>query len=492
MLNFGIIVKINFMKGNFIHFFVFLVLMQVSCKGKEILVPKGTKYPTDGTIEVYTTNHNGSLKLFKKAYNIKFQDKVTANLNIELNLAQTKQEMEGFGAALTGSSAHVLMNLSASQRSAILKDLFDPIEGIGLKYLRLTMGASDFSLNNFTYNDIATSQQDLLLTYFSIETEQATLIPVLKEILAINPGIKLMGSPWSAPAWMKSNKSLTNGGKVDTAFYQTYANYFVKYIQAFKQNGIQIDAITIQNEPLFAASYMSTEMSAVAQTKFIKNNLGPAFANNNISTKIIIYDHNWDRPDYPLTILADSSARKYIAGTAFHCYGGNVSAMSQVQNNYPDKGIYFTECSGGDFSSDFGNNLAWNAENLMIGSPRNGAKTVLFWNLALDENHGPKNGGCQDCRGVITINSGSQIIDKNVEYFLLGHASKFVQDKAKRLETMDSRAQGFSQIAYLNPDGTKVLLAYNHQSNTQKIQVTLNNQSFNYDIEAGALVTFKW
>jgi glucosylceramidase len=166
--------------------------------------------------------------------------------------------------------------------------------------------------------------------------------------------------------------------------------------------------------------------------------------------------------------------------------------MSQVQNNYPDKGIYFTECSGGDFSSDFGNNLAWNAENLMIGSPRNGAKTVLFWNLALDENHGPKNGGCQDCRGVITINSGSQIIDKNVEYFLLGHASKFVQDKAKRLETMDSRAQGFSQIAYLNPDGTKVLLAYNHQSNTQKIQVTLNNQSFNYDIEAGALVTFKW
>ncbi len=206
-------------------------------------------------------------------------------------------------------------------------------------------------------------------------------------------------------------------------------------MQAFKANGIDIDAITIQNEPLYAAPYMSTEMSAQAQAEFIKTALGPAFEAAQIKTKIIIYDHNWDRVDYPLSVLSDADARKYVAGSAFHCYGGNVNAMNQVQTAYPDKGIYFTECSGGDFSPDFSNNLSWNSENLIIGSPRNGAKTVLFWNLALDENHGPRNGGCQDCRGVVTINSINKIVSKNVEYYALGHASKFLLPKAKRIET---------------------------------------------------------
>lgn len=481
------------MKGIFAPVLLLICFLQVNCKSKEIMVPNTSNNPTDGSVSVWLTTHSGGLKMVKSPLQLKLQSKTTADVNIDLDLSQTKQEMEGFGAAVTGSSAYVLMtHLGATQRAQILKDLFDTKDGIGLGYVRLTMGASDFSLQNYTYNDIPNGQTDMLQTSFSIAQEETNLIPLLKEILAINPNLKIMGSPWSAPVWMKSNKSFTNGGKVDTAYYSAYALYFVKYIQAFKQNGILIDAITIQNEPLYAAPYMSTEMSAEAQALFIKSYLGPAFAANSITTKIIIYDHNWDRPDYPLSILADADARKYVSGTAFHCYGGNVSAMSQVMTQYPDKGIYFTECSGGDFSTDFGNNLAWNSENLLIGSPRNGAKTVLFWNLALDENHGPKNGGCADCRGVITVNSSTKFIDKNVEYYVLGHSSKLLQAHALKLQTADTRSLGLSQVAYLNPDGTKVVVAYNHQATALKLQVNIGSQSYSYSLESGALVSFKW
>ncbi|MFZ4796831.1 MAG: glycoside hydrolase family 30 protein [Bacteroidia bacterium] len=476
-----------------IRFIFILLLIQISCKGKEILIPPSSNNPTDGTIAVWKTSNDGSILLYKQPVNIKFSTNITADVNINIDALQYRQTMDGFGAALTGSSAYVLMkNLNATQRNNILKDLFDPINGIGLSYLRLTIGASDFSLNNFTYNDISLDQKDTALTSFSIATEEEYVIPVLKEILAINPNVQIMASPWSAPAWMKLNKSLIKGGKLDPTFYTTYANYFVKYINAFASYGININAITIQNEPLYAAPYLSLEMSALEQADFIKIAIGPAFTKNNIQTKIIIYDHNWDRPDYPLTVLADSAARKYISGTAFHCYGGNVSAMSQVSAQYPDKGIYFTECSGGEWSKNFGSNLAWNTENLIIGSPRNDAKNVLFWNLALDENFGPRNGGCQDCRGVISVNSINNQIQKNVEYYLLGHASKFVQFNAKRIVTADTRSAGISQVAYINTDGSKVLLAYNYQTISQKIQINENGKSFNYSIEPGSLVTFKW
>jgi glucosylceramidase len=481
------------MKGQFPIILIIGILFQFSCKGKEILIPNVPPITNNGVVSVWKTNKDGSLALFKEPLNIKYSAKQSTLIDIDINKTNTKQEMDGFGASLTGSSSFVLMkHLTATQRADCLKELFDTSNGIGLSYLRLTMGASDFSLTNYTYHDIPLNQTDTAMSQFSLSSEEEFLIPVLKEILAINPNLKLMASPWSAPAWMKTNKSLIKGGSVNASYYAAYAKYFVKYVQAFKSNGIDIDAITIQNEPLYAAPYMSTEMSAQAQADFIKTALGPAFVANDIKTKIIIYDHNWDRIDYPLSILSDADARKYVAGTAFHCYGGNVAAMNQVQTQYPDKGIYFTECSGGDFSPGFSGNLAWNSENLIIGSPRNGAKTVLFWNLALDENHGPRNGGCQDCRGVVTVNSINSMISKNVEYYALGHSSKFLLPKAKRIETSDIRALGVSQVAYLNPDGSKVLVVFNHQSTSQKIQVNDGTNSFNYSIESGSLITFKW
>jgi glucosylceramidase len=475
-----------------IQFILLIAILQLSCKGKEILVPTPTQPVVNG-VTLYKTNKEGTVLLSKVPAKIPYTIKVSDAVDINIDINLTRQKMEGFGAALTGSSAYVLMkHLTPTQRTLVLKDLFSVEDGIGINYLRLTIGASDFSLSDFTYNETVGNVPDTSLSNFSIALENEYLIPALKEILAINPHIHIMSSPWSAPAWMKINKSLKNGGKVDAQFYKAYANYFVKYIQAFQEQNIPIDAITIQNEPLYAAPYMSTEMSAQEQVAFINTALAPAFKANRIQTKIIIYDHNWDNTNYPLSVLSNVQARNSVAGTAFHCYAGSVTAMQQVATLYPNHGIYFTECSGGDFAKDFGNNLAWNAENLIIGAPRNSAKTVLFWNLALDELSGPKNGGCQDCRGVITVPSSGQIHHKNVEYYLLGHAAKFIQYDAQRIETPNTRSNGISQVAYLNPNGSKVLLAFNHKDTSQKIQVIQSDRVFTYTLEAGSLVTFIW
>ncbi|MFK7813046.1 MAG: glycoside hydrolase family 30 beta sandwich domain-containing protein, partial [Maribacter sp.] len=271
---------------------------------------------------------------------------------------------------------------------------------------------------------------------------------------------------------------------------ESYATYFVKYIQAMATNNIPIQSITIQNEPLYAAPYISMEMSAEEQKLFIRDYLGPQFEANNIATKVIIYDHNWDDVNYPLDILSDATAKDFIEGTAFHCYAGDVSAMSQVHDAHPNVGIYFTECSGGDFAPDYAANLSWNTENLIVGATRNWSKTVLFWNLALDENSGPKNGGCDNCRGVVTINSSTKAIAKNEEYVLLGHISKFVKPGAKRIETPETRGQDISQAAFINPDGEIVVVAFNHKSETQKVQFQYQQEAFNYELKGGMLATF--
>ena len=303
-----------------------------------------------------------------------------------------------------------------------------------------------------------------------------------------------MATPWTAPAWMKTNQGLIDGGNLKTSLYAAYAQYFVQYITAMADQGIPIAAITVQNEPLHRApGYPSMEMSASEQLIFIRDHLGPAFERANLDTKVIIYDHNWDETAYPLEILADSEAKKYVWGSAFHCYAGEVDAMSEVNRAHPDRGIFFTECSGGAWSPNFGANLAWNMENLFVGAPRNWAKTVLLWNLALDEQAGPQNGGCQDCRGVISVGSSNGAVTKNVEYYLLGHVARFVRPGACRIASPSTRSSGISQVAYQNIDQSLVLMAYNHLDRPLDIEVlTGNNQAFQYTLPAGALATFSW
>jgi glucosylceramidase len=291
-------------------------------------------------------------------------------------------------------------------------------------------------------------------------------------------------------------KMLANlqGGKLREDCYQVYADYFARYIQAMKDQGITIDAVTPQNEPLyFTASYPCMEMQAEEQASFIKGYLGPKFASEGISTKIIIYDHNWDVTDYAISILNDATAKSYIAGSAFHAYAGNVTAMSTVHMAHPDKGLYFTEISGGGWATDFASNLVWYMENIFIGTTRNWSKTALLWNLALNEYDGPQNGGCGDCRGVLTITDFNGFVEKHEEYYAIAHFSKFVRPGAIRVSTIiPQELASVTGVAFINPDGTKTLVVSNGNEDAKTFKVVQGRKNFAYSLPPESVVTFNW
>lgn len=411
---------------------------------------------------------------------------------IEVDPAIQYQRMVGFGAAITGSSAWLInRGLSARQRDGLMNALFDPSSGIGLSFMRLTIGASDFSLQSYTYDDVQAGGSDFGLSEFSVQRERADLIPIARQAKSLNPRLEFMASPWSAPAWMKTSGSLS-GGSLSEGSYGVYAQYLVKYLKAFAAEGLAMHAISVQNEPAHVAGYPTMSMSAAEQGTFIGQHLGPLFSQEGISTRILGFDHNWNTPEYPIALLGNAQASPYIAGSAFHCYAGDVSAQSLVRDAYPGKDIYFTECSGGDWATDFGANLAWNVKNLVIGAPRNWSKSVLLWNVALDPRGGPANGGCSNCRGVVTIDPSNGRVKYNVEYYALGHASKFVVPGAIRIASASSAATGLLSVAFLNPDGSRVLIVLNSASQSRTFKVRAGGQAFTSTLGAGAVATYKW
>ncbi|MFA5662001.1 MAG: glycoside hydrolase family 30 beta sandwich domain-containing protein, partial [Bacteroidales bacterium] len=324
---------------------------------------------------------------------------------------------------------------------------------------------------------------------FDLGYDRRYLIPVLKSILKINPHIRLMASPWSAPVWMKTNNS-TIGGRLKTEYYQAYALYFVKYVQQMKAEGIVIDAVTVQNEPLHGGNNPSMEMSPAEQAEFIKNYLGPAFAANNIETKIVIYDHNCDRPDYPLTVLADEEAYGYIDGTAFHLYGGDISAMSTIHDAHPDKSLYFTEQwigAPGNFAGD----VQWHMREVIIGSMRNWSKVALEWNLASDPKTGIHTpGGCTTCLGAITIDGNK--VTRNPAWYIIAHAAKFVRPGSVRVESAYSgNPDDLPNVAFLTPDNGVVLLIMNNIDRKQTFNTDINGTSFSTELGAGEVATIR-
>ncbi len=414
-----------------------------------------------------------------------------AVVNITLQPDQTYQTIEGFGAALTGSSAYLInRGMDSRKRSQLLEELFSRDKGIGLSYLRLTMGASDFSVSDFTYSDLPSGTTDFNLTHFSLAQDTIDLIPVIHEIQALSPYIQLMASPWSPPAWMKTSGKLA-GGKLRPDHYEVYARYFVRYIREMEKQGIQITAITPQNEPLhFKATYPCMEMQASEQADFIKHHLGPLFKAQGIDTRIIVYDHNWNRPDYPLSLLNDPEAKPFIAGAAFHAYAGKVEAMGIVQKAHPDTDLYFTEISGGDWAPDFSDNLMWYLRNVLFGSLRQGARAALFWNLALNEQHGPTNGGCQDCRGVVTLLSDGSI-QYNEEYYALAHFSKFVKPGAMRIDcTTDETKIDLGMVAFKNPDGQIIAVVANFEPQAHLISLRLGKETWHFEIPPLSVATW--
>lgn len=480
-----------------IFFYLITILIVLSCDKENGPKPKPPVSATEiGKASAWLTTGDKA-KLLNKENDVSITEITSTTLPlITLDASQTFQQIDGFGAALTGSSAYLIKRLSSAKRSALLQELFDPATGIGISYVRLTIGASDFSVEDFSYNDMPSGGTDFELNNFSLTKDQ-DVISVMKQVIAVNPDIHIMGSPWSAPAWMKTNGSMKyiNGqsNKLKEECYETYANYFVKYIQGFAAEGITIEAVTPQNEPLYStASYPCMSMEASEQISFIKNNLGPALAEASLQTKIIAYDHNWDNTNYAISVLNDAGARPYVAGSAFHAYAGNVSAMTTVHNAHPDKSLYFTEVSGGEWASNFSDNLQWNMSNIFIGSTKNWSKNALMWNLALDSDFGPKNNGCSNCRGVIAIASDGTIT-RNVEYYSIGHFSKFVHSGAYRIASSSSEAiANVEYVGFLNPDGSIAFVIANNNDAMKSVSVKQGTGQFSYSIPAKSVVTLTW
>jgi glucosylceramidase len=468
---------------------LFLLACKKSSTGNSTVPPGNNNPPPGNEVDFWLTKGNESVKLQLQNTVLAFSTSTNNFPNIEVDDAVNFQAVDGFGFTLTGGSATVIDQLSSAKKAELLQDLFGTTgTAVSFSYLRLSIGASDLNAAPFSYNDLPAGQTDVALANFSLAEDTVHLIPLLKQILLINPNIKIMAAPWSPPVWMKDNGS-TIGGSLQPQYYSVYAQYFVKYIQAMKAGGINIDAVTPQNEPLHPGNNPSLLMTAVQQADFIKNHLGPAFQAAAIATKIVVYDHNCDRPDYPLTILNDPAAKAYVDGSAFHLYAGDISALTQVHTAHPDRNVYFTEQytpSNGSFAGD----LQWHLKNVIIGSMRNWSKTALEWNIANDGGFGPHtDGGCTTCKGAITVTSGSSYI-KNVGYYIVAHASKFVPPGSKRIQS--SLPSGLPNAAFKTPAGKKVLIVVNDGSSSLQFNIKQNGKWVTTYLDGGAVGTYIW
>jgi glucosylceramidase len=441
-------------------------------------------------VSLWLTNPDRSALFQQQAPPISFTASPATTQIIDVDSKKTYQTMDGFGFALTGGSAQLITKMDPAARAALLQELFaDDGTNIGVSYLRVSIGSSDMNDHVFSYDDLPTGQTDPTMAKFDLGPDKTDVVPVLKQILAINPKIKILGSPWSAPLWMKTTGE-ARGGVLKPEYFSAYATYFVKYIEAMKAEGITIDTLTIQNEPLNEKNTPSMLMLETEQHDFIKNDLGPAFKKAGIKTKIVLYDHNLDHPLYPLSILRDPEAAKYIDGTGFHLYGGTVDAMTEVHNAFPNKNLYFTEQSITDHSSTDATNLSKPVAHVIVGVSRNWSKNILLWNLAADPQNAPhtNDGGCTGCRGAITIDGNN--VTRLVAYYTLAHASKFVRPGSVRIasNTLDA----LPNVAFKTPDGKEVLIVSNTSDSTQKFDVRSGTRVFTTSLNAGSVGTYIW
>lgn len=413
------------------------------------------------------------------------------DLVIRVDPTKRHQRMVGFGAAITDASAWLIRTkLDPERRAALMRDLFGR-DGLGFSFTRVTIGASDFSRRHYSFDDPPGGKPDPELRHFSIGTERDTVVPVAREALAINPDLKVMASPWSPSGWMKTGGSMI-GGTLRPEYYAAYAEYFRRTVQAFGAAGVPVAYLSIQNEPDYSPpDYPGMKWAPADRARFVGRHLGPLLAKSREAPAILEWDHNWDKPEQPLAVLADPVARRYVAGVAWHCYGGNVAAQSKVRDAYPDKDVFFTECSGGGWRPGWAAAFREQMRDLVIGSTRHWARGVLMWNLALDEKGDPQLGGCTNCRGVVTIDSRTGAVTRNLEYYALGHASRFVRPGAHRVES-SAPARGVHSVAFRNPDGDMVLVALNDGAEPRRIRVQAGSRAFAHRLLAGSASTYIW
>ncbi len=441
-------------------------------------------------LQMYLTDPSTNTLLVKQA-----TPKIGANNEdipeISVNSSEKYQTIDGFGFALTGGSAYLLNKMSAEDRKEVFRKFYDPQYGIGASLVRISIGASDLSKKCFTYDEklVGTDKE---LKKFNIKAGDKELIPMLKEVLSVNPDIKILATPWSAPTWMKT-KRLYGGGNLKTEYYQVYANYFVKYLQTMKDNGINVNIISCQNEPECDTNKPSMAMDAASQANFIGKYLGPTLEKNGFDdVQILCWDHNCDKKDYALTVMADADAGKYVTGSAWHLYAGDISTLSEVYAEQPEKKLYLTEqWTGrtGDFAGDF----KWHLSNVVLGTMNNYGNAAFEWNLASDENCDPHTlGGCPDCKGAITINKSTKKVGSyNQAYYIIGQVSKFVRPGSVRISAKSSDNR-LETSAFERTDGKLVVVVLNSSGDVKKFKIKCGKHTISSELNAGAAATYIW
>ena len=482
----------------FLGCFTILAASSNSDDAEKPVVPVPT-----GDVAIYTTTRSLTRDLTRDAVNFSPKDNL-APTTITLNPAEQYQTMDGFGAAITGSTCYNLLLMKPADRHAFLTETFSDKDGFGFSYIRISIGCSDFSLSEYTCCDTKGIEN------FALQSEEKDyILPILKEILAINPSIKVIAAPWTCPKWMKV-KSLTDrtpldswtNGQLNPDYYQDYATYFVKWIQAFKAEGIDIYAVTPQNEPLNRGNSASLYMEWEEQKDFVKTALGPQMKAAGLSTKIYAFDHNYNydniesQKNYPGKIYEDAAASQYLAGAAYHNYGGNREELLNIHQAYPEKELLFTETSIGTWNSgrDLSKRLMEDMEEVALGTINNWCKGVIVWNLMLDNDRGPnREGGCQTCYGAVDINNSDyKTIIRNSHYYIIAHLSSVVKPGAVRIATTGYTDNGITCSAFENTDGTYAFVLINNNEKSKKITVSDGQRHFAYDVPGKSVTSYRW
>ncbi|GIM50811.1 glycoside hydrolase family 30 protein [Capnocytophaga stomatis] len=466
--------------------------------------PKSNLPKTDNekvTVLISTGNRE---KNFHREEIMLQENKTQISANITLNPSKKHQTVYGFGSAITGSTCYNLLKMNTEDRKSFLKETFSVSEGLGQSYIRVPIGCSDFSLSEYTCCDTPGIEN------FALQEEDTQyIIPILKEILEINPDIQIIGSPWTPPRWMKVNnlKDLQpynqwTSGHLNPKYYQDYATYFVKWIQAMKSHGIDVQAITIQNEPLNRGNSASMFMGWEEQLAFIKTALGKTLKDSGLNTKIYLFDHNYNydnmpkQQGYPTHIYNDEEASKYVTGAAYHNYGGQYSELEKIHHQYPDKELIFTETSIGTWNDgrNLSLRLADDMEQIGFGTLNNWCKAVIVWNLMLDENGAPnREGGCKTCFGAVDISTNDyKTITKNSHYYVIGHLSSVIKPDAVRIENQKNTDQNILCTSFQNTDGSYALVLLNKNAQDTQVVVTDGQKHFSYTVPANAVASFRW
>jgi len=468
------------------------LLTVLGCCGSAVGDPAHARHTqASHGVQVWVTTADRSQRLARAA-DVVLERATAAPAAIEIDPARRYQTMIGFGAAITDASAWLIRSrMDGAQRAALMQELFGPAPALQISFVRLTIGASDFSPAHYSLDDMPDGERDPALAHFSIAPIRDTVVPVVRDALSLNPNLRVMASPWSAPGWMKSSGALIHGTLLPQ-FYGTFANYLTKYVDAMQAQGIPIYALTVQNEPHFdTPNYPGMLLEADARAQLIGKYLGPALAQRTTRTRILEWDHNWDRPQEPLQVLGNPLAADYVAGVAWHCYAGNVAAQAQVHLAHPDKDAYLTECSGGEWGSPSDSSLLDMTRELIIDSTRAWARGVLLWNLALDQSAGPHLGGCATCRGLVRIDSRTGVVTRTDDYYVIAHASRFVRPGALRVESNQTESS-LDNVAFQNPDGSIVLIAANSATSAKVLSVRCGDHEFRYTMPGESVATFVW